>query len=202
MKTEAIEFVVERTTLGPLVVAASDRGVCLVRFGEERRALHADLAREFPWASLVPAGPRVRAWARAIAGCAAGQALRAEIPLDVRGSRFQQRVWNALRRIPHGQTRSYAMLARAIGRPEAVRAVARACATNPVPLVVPCHRVVRSDGSPGGYAFGVERKRALLHAESDAADRPAAAQSERAAAISGPPFAEPVRRAAPRPAAG
>jgi AraC family transcriptional regulator of adaptative response/methylated-DNA-[protein]-cysteine methyltransferase len=169
MDKRAIEYVVEESALGALLVAATCRGVCLVRFGEGEAALTALVGECFPFAALEAGGPRLRGYARDIAGCAAGRTLTREIPLDVRGSRFQERVWAALREIPHGQTRSYAVVAGAIGRPRAVRAVANACASNPVPLVVPCHRVVRMDGGIGGYQGGVERKQALLDAEASSA---------------------------------
>ena len=164
MKTRAIEYVLEESALGILRVAGTARGVCRVRFGESEAVL-GDLARQhFPWVEVEAGGSRLRGYAREIAGCAAGRPLDREIPLDVRGSRFQERVWAALREIAHGETRSYAVVAVAIGQPRAVRAVANACASNPLSLVVPCHRVVRSDGGVG-YQGGSERKSALLAAE-------------------------------------
>jgi AraC family transcriptional regulator of adaptative response/methylated-DNA-[protein]-cysteine methyltransferase len=186
MEHRAIEFVVEESALGALLVAATSRGVCLVRFGGGEAALTALVGEHFPWAMLEAGGPRLRGYARDIAGCAAGRPLIREIPLDVRGSRFQELVWAALREIPHGETRSYAVVAGAIGRPRAVRAVANACANNPVPLVVPCHRVVRTDGGIGGYLAGSERKQALLEAEAgpgyfEGATAPASTSASRSA---------------------
>lgn len=165
MQGRAIEIAIGDSALGALLVAATRRGVCLVRFGGDEADLLSQAQAHFPWACFASAGSVLETYAMEIAGCAAGQPLRREIPLDVRGSQFQERVWSALRQIPHGGTRSYAVVAGAIGSPRSARAVANACGRNPVPLVVPCHRVVCSDGSAGGYLGGVERKRALLDAE-------------------------------------
>src|SRR5213593_2770614 len=157
--------------LGRLLVGATTRGVCAVRLGRSDAALEAELAREYPDAELrrgrdrgagcSPTGPAVNTLLRHLAGDAA----RLDLPLDVEATEFQQRVWQALRAIPYGETRSYGAVAEAIGHPGAARAVARACAANPVALVIPCHRVVRGDGEPGGYRWGVARKRLLLEQE-------------------------------------
>ena len=154
------------TPLGRLLVGATDRGVCAVTLGDSDRALEAGLRREYPEAILENAPGHLAAWTATIAASLAGAADLSVIPLDLRATTFQRRVFEALRRIPRGETRSYSELAAAIGKPTAVRAVASACAKNPAALVVPCHRIVRSDGSLGGYRWGVGRKRELLKRES------------------------------------
>jgi AraC family transcriptional regulator of adaptative response/methylated-DNA-[protein]-cysteine methyltransferase len=161
-----ITYAVAASALGRLLVAATAAGVCAVKLGTADETLAADLTAEFPGATItrgtLPAG-----WAKAIATAIGTRpATTPDVPLDVRGTAFQWRVWKALQAIPAGATRSYAEVAAAIGRPKAVRAVARACATNPVALVVPCHRVVPSAGGTGGYRWGAERKAALLARES------------------------------------
>lgn len=151
--------------LGRLLVAAADRGLCTVGIGDSDEELLASLQREFAEAEIRPDRGELCGWAKAIVRYLEGEEPHLDLPLDLRGTAFQRRVWGELRKIPYGQTRTYAEVARAIGRPKAYRAVARACATNPVPLVIPCHRVVRSDGSLGGYGLGLDRKRALLEME-------------------------------------
>jgi AraC family transcriptional regulator of adaptative response/methylated-DNA-[protein]-cysteine methyltransferase len=158
---ERIRAVVTATPFGQLLVAATERGVCRVMLGDDPAALQADLAAEFPRADLAAADAPLRAHVAAIRrqlATAEGEAP----PVDVAGTPFEQQVWRALRAIPYGEVRSYQQVAQAIGRPAAVRAVARACAANPVALVVPCHRVVRADGTAGGYRWGAGRKAALL----------------------------------------
>jgi AraC family transcriptional regulator of adaptative response/methylated-DNA-[protein]-cysteine methyltransferase len=155
---------VERTPFGELLVAWTERGICAVRLGASTEELLADLRREFPAAELADAEserPQIR---QLVEHVLKGTAL-AELPFDVRGTLFQRRVWEELRRIPRGETRTYAEVAAAIGEPGAVRAVANACGANRAALAIPCHRVVRSDGGLGGYRWGVERKRQLLAAE-------------------------------------
>jgi AraC family transcriptional regulator of adaptative response/methylated-DNA-[protein]-cysteine methyltransferase len=158
---ERIRAIVTPTPFGQLLVAATERGVCRVMLGDDASALEADLAAEFPRADLAPADAALRAHVAAIRrqlGSAEGGAP----PVDVGGTAFEQQVWRALRAIPYGEVRSYQQVAQAIGRPTAARAVARACAANPVALVVPCHRVVRADGGSGGYRWGADRKAAIL----------------------------------------
>ena len=151
--------------LGWLLVAATATGVCAVKLGDSAAALEADLRREFPAATVV-ANRQVRGdWVRAIAGSINGSRRDLDLPLDIRGTAFQWRVWRALQAIPAGETRSYSDVAAAIGNATAVRAVARACATNPVCLVVPCHRVVGKDGGLSGYRWGAARKQRLLNRE-------------------------------------
>lgn len=159
-----VSWTLVATSLGPLLVAASERGVCRIAFGAGEEELTALLARELPFARLRRGGAAVEAWAAALARAVEGDGAPLEVPLDVAGSRFQQRVWEALRAIPRGEVRSYGAVARTLGAPLAARAVARACGANPVPIAVPCHRVVASDGL-GGYRFGAARKRALLSRE-------------------------------------
>jgi len=163
-----IAFVVVPSPLGQLLVAATPRGLCRVALGDSAGMLERDLRREFPAAELRRDRRGLAVPVRRILARLAGRSEALDLPLDVRATAFQWRVWQALRRIPFGETRSYQDVARAIGRPRASRAVARACASNPVSIVVPCHRVVRSDGQPGGYRWGPARKRALLDGEADA----------------------------------
>jgi AraC family transcriptional regulator of adaptative response/methylated-DNA-[protein]-cysteine methyltransferase len=161
-----IRFATVTTALGRLLVGATDRGVCAVTLGDTDRALEAGLRREYPEALLEKAPGALAEWTALIAGSLAGAVDLSSIPLDLRATTFQRRVWEALRAIPRGETRSYGELAAAIGAPSAARAVASACAHNPAALVVPCHRIVRGDGSLGGYRWGASRKRAILHSES------------------------------------
>jgi AraC family transcriptional regulator of adaptative response/methylated-DNA-[protein]-cysteine methyltransferase len=159
-----IRYTVVDSVLGSVLVGRTSKGVCAVLLDDPAR-LPADLAAEFPGALLVRDDEALREWAGAIVEAVAGHALTAEVPLDLRGTDFQRRVWAELQRVPIGQTASYAQIAARIGRPSATRAVAGACAGNHVAVVVPCHRVVRTDGGLGGYKWGIERKRALLDAE-------------------------------------
>ena len=150
---------------GTLLLAASERGICALSLGDDEAALVAELRREFPTAVLREEPDALRPWVQLAAQHVAGATPWLEIPLDIRASAFQRRVWEVLRRIPPGETISYGALAQAIGVPKAARAVGRACATNPVSLAVPCHRAVGSEGAPRGYRWGVDRKRALLGLE-------------------------------------
>jgi AraC family transcriptional regulator of adaptative response/methylated-DNA-[protein]-cysteine methyltransferase len=152
------------TTLGRVLVAATERGVCAVLLGDDEAALTAELVRRFPCADLRPDPGLTPLLSAVLAGLEEHPSAHA-LPLDLRGTAFQARVWAALGAIPRGATTSYAQLAAAIGSPRAVRAVARACAQNPAAIVVPCHRVVASDGKLTGYRWGLERKRALLAIE-------------------------------------
>lgn len=150
---------------GRLLVGATDKGVCYLGFAEPEAALLTDLRRRFPNAHLIADDAALRDVVRAVLDFIEEPSQALALPLDLRGTAFQQRVWQALGRIPAGETRSYAELAAMIGAPKAVRAVASSCARNPVPLAVPCHRVIGSDGKLTGYRWGVESKRALLAAE-------------------------------------
>jgi AraC family transcriptional regulator of adaptative response/methylated-DNA-[protein]-cysteine methyltransferase len=167
------------TALGWLLVAASERGVCNVRLGAGLSELEVGLRAEFPFAVLERDDAALAPWCSALARCALGLPPGLGVPLDVPASRFRRRVFAALCRIPSGGTRTYAQLAASLGRPGAARAVGRACAANPVALLVPCHRVVPAAGGVGGYRWGAERKRALLRAE-------AAREGSRARPCSGP----------------
>lgn len=165
-----IAYVVVPCALGRLLVAATPRGVCRIGLGDDAAALEADLAAEFPAARIRrdrAAGGSLERWIKAILQYLDGREPHLELPLDIRATAFQRRVWQELQRIPYGETRSYTDVARRIGQPKATRAVARACATNPAALVIPCHRVVRENGDLGGYRWGLERKRALLERERD-----------------------------------
>ena len=159
---ERIRAVVVATRFGHVLVAATPRGICRVALGDAAAPLEAGLAAEFPHATIDPADAALRAHLAAVLRAIEGGTAAAAPALDTTGTAFEQRVWRALQAIPFGETRSYQEVARAIGRPTAARAVARACAANPVALVVPCHRVVRADGAAGGYRWGAARKAALL----------------------------------------
>jgi AraC family transcriptional regulator of adaptative response/methylated-DNA-[protein]-cysteine methyltransferase len=162
---ERVAYDIASCRLGLLLVAATSRGVCFVAFGDDERKLAAALDREYPRAERVRAPGDVRPWMRELVRRATGTEARIEVPLDVRATAFQWAVWRALGAIPPGETRSYRAVAESLGRPTAARAVARACASNPAALAVPCHRVVREDGEVGGYRWGRSRKTALLEAE-------------------------------------
>jgi AraC family transcriptional regulator of adaptative response/methylated-DNA-[protein]-cysteine methyltransferase len=160
-----ITFSISPTPLGRLLVAATERGLCAVRFGDSAIELGRDLQNEFHAAELHRDETAMKQYVEPLLGAIRGENTIIDLPLDVRATAFQMKVWNKLRQIPRGETRSYADVAREIGEPTAVRAVARACAANPVALAVPCHRVVRSDGNLAGYRWGVERKKKLLERE-------------------------------------
>jgi len=160
-----IHYSLSDCPLGRLLVAATPRGVCAVSLGSDDPALLAGLRAEYPAAELLPAADGLQREVACLLDYLSGAQPRLDLPLDVQATAFQLRVWEELRRIPYGETRSYTMLAEAIGRPKAVRAVANACASNPAALITPCHRVIRGDGTLGGYRWGLERKRALLASE-------------------------------------
>jgi len=160
-----IRFAIVPTPLGRLLIAATERGLCAVRFGESATELERDLRREFHAAELHRDDAAMKRYVDPLLAILRGENATVELPLDVRATAFQRKVWEKLRQIPRGETRSYGEIARQIGEPHAVRAVARACATNPVALAIPCHRVIRSDGNESGYRWGVERKKKLLEFE-------------------------------------
>ncbi|HXZ28050.1 MAG TPA: bifunctional DNA-binding transcriptional regulator/O6-methylguanine-DNA methyltransferase Ada [Terriglobales bacterium] len=160
-----IRYTVVSSPLGRMLLAATSTGVCAVKFGDSGRKLARDLAREFSAAELSLDRRGLARWAGQLAASMHEGGRAFDIPLDLRATAFQWKVWEALRAIPRGATRSYRQVAQAIGRPRAVRAVARACATNPVAVLIPCHRVVRTDGALGGYRWGMERKKTLLKTE-------------------------------------
>lgn len=160
-----IRYAVVHSPLGHLLVAATDKGVCRIGLGDAAAPLERDLRAEFPAATVTPDAGGLGDWVQAIVRHLEGREPHLDLPLDIRATAFQQRVWAALRKIPYGTTRSYQAVAKAIHQPRATRAVARACATNPVAIAIPCHRVVREDGALGGYRWGIERKRRLLQQE-------------------------------------
>src|SRR2546426_1081633 len=160
-----IAFTVVPCPHGSLLVAATERGICRIGLGAGAEELAAGLRAEFPAAQIRGDRGPLRRWVGAILRHLEGRAPHLDLPLDGRATAFQRAVWEALRKIPYGSTRSYAEIAHAIGRPRATRAVARACATNPAAIVIPCHRVVRQDGDLGGYRWGIRRKRALIEGE-------------------------------------
>jgi AraC family transcriptional regulator of adaptative response/methylated-DNA-[protein]-cysteine methyltransferase len=162
---ERINFAVAESALGRVLVAATPRGLCFVTLGDSERAVEQALAREFPNALRVRDDRSLAAEVKEVLHRIAGREPHGDLPFDVRATAFQRQVWEALRKIPAGTTLSYSGLAQRIGRPRAVRAVASAVASNPVAIVIPCHRVIREDGSPGGYRWGEERKSILLSAE-------------------------------------
>jgi AraC family transcriptional regulator, regulatory protein of adaptative response / methylated-DNA-[protein]-cysteine methyltransferase len=162
---EEIRFAVGQTSLGAILVAASRVGVCAIAMGNDPDALVRDLQNRFRQATLVGADAKFEALVAQVVGAVEAPRLGLQLPLDVRGTAFQRRVWQALRKIPAGSTASYTQLAAQLGVPKAVRAVAQACAANPVAIAIPCHRVVRHDGGLSGYRWGVERKRELLKRE-------------------------------------
>jgi AraC family transcriptional regulator of adaptative response/methylated-DNA-[protein]-cysteine methyltransferase len=187
-----IRYAVAAAPLGRLLVAATERGICAVRLGDDDQELAAGLRRDYPQAMMEPvaAGDPLAGWLDEILASLSPPAgvqppRLTGLPLDVRATAFEWRVWRELQRIPRGATRSYGEVAAALGQPTAARAVARACAANPVALLVPCHRVVRADGEPGGYRWGAERKRRLL-----------AGESAEPGAAAGPPAGNAAARAA------
>jgi len=160
-----IRFAIGECSLGSILVAATEKGVCAIEFGDDPEALARALQDRFPTARLIGGDKDFERTVAKVVGFVEAPAEGLDLPLDIRGTTFQQRVWKALRGIPAGSTASYAEIAKRIGRPKAVRAVAQACASNALAVAIPCHRVVRTDGSPSGYRWGVERKRALLELE-------------------------------------
>ena len=168
-KGMSIRFGVVSSPLGRTLVGATERGLCAVMLGDSDARLEAELRREYPLAEIAPMADGFQDWLAAVTRYLEGRTASLELPLDVHATAFQWRVYKALQQIPPGRTRSYKEVAVALGQPNAVRAVARACATNRVALVVPCHRVVRSDGEVGGYRWGTRRKERLLEQERQAA---------------------------------
>ncbi|MEA2765760.1 MAG: AraC family transcriptional regulator [Gemmatimonadaceae bacterium] len=169
-----ISYLTVRTSLGTLLVAATGRGVCAVTLGDNARHLETALEREYPAATrsrVTAPTSQLAAWVEEIVAAVDGERAHPHVPLDVRASVFQWKVWRELQKIPFGETRTYTEIAEAIGTPRAARAVATACATNPVSVVIPCHRVVRRGGGLGGYRWGIERKRRLVEKEQSVRER-------------------------------
>lgn len=167
---ELIRFAAASTSLGTILVAATERGICMVEFGSERD-LRARLRERFNRARIEPADARLRNWIRRVVELIDDGGTHPDLPLDIRGTAFQTQVWQALTRLPRGETVSYGELARRLGKPQGARAVARACASNGIAVLVPCHRVVAGDGQLTGYKWGIERKRRLLRKEQAAPAR-------------------------------
>lgn len=173
-----VRYSITDSPLGRMLIAATDKGICSIQFADsladnrsyDRSAdddaqLQQGLMREFPFATRRRDDEALQPWKETLARVIMGQEPNSSLPLDIRATAFQRRVWEALQQIPRGETRSYSAVAKKIGMPKATRAVARACATNPVAVAIPCHRVVRQDGNPGGYRWGMERKDQLLAIE-------------------------------------
>lgn len=162
-----IGYTIVECHLGWLLVAATNRGICSVMLGDEKEKLTGELHHEFPRAKIGRDDDHLLSHVKTLLDCLAGRTPRAALPLDVQGTVFQMLVWEELRRIPRGRTVSYSELAGRIGKSTASRAVARACATNPVAIITPCHRVVSKNGELGGYRWGIERKRRILEEENE-----------------------------------
>jgi AraC family transcriptional regulator of adaptative response/methylated-DNA-[protein]-cysteine methyltransferase len=160
-----IGYSIAKSSLGKVLVAATERGISAVYLGDAEAKLVDELRDEYPKAEIAAAGDSFQKWVKEIVQRVEGNPPRLELPLDLQATAFQRRVWQELQRIPRGSTRTYTEVARALGNPKSVRAVARACATNPVSIVVPCHRVIRGDGSLAGYRWGLSRKEQLLAQE-------------------------------------
>jgi AraC family transcriptional regulator of adaptative response/methylated-DNA-[protein]-cysteine methyltransferase len=160
-----IQYTTAQSSLGEVLVAATQRGVSAIYLGDGDAKLVKELRDEYPRAEISSANGAFTQWVEEIVSRVEGSAPRRELPLDLQATAFQRRVWQELQKIPRGTTRTYSQIARAVGKPRAVRAVARACATNPVSIVVPCHRVVRADGNLAGYRWGLSRKETLLERE-------------------------------------
>jgi len=164
----SIRFAVGECSLGPILVAASGKGICAILLGDDAEALTRDLQDRFPNANLIGGDAEFERWMAQVVGFVEAPGLGLDLPLDIRGTAFQRRVWQALSEVPAGSTASYADIAKKLGAPKAVRAVAQACAANALAVAIPCHRVVRTDGALSGYRWGVERKRTLLEREAQA----------------------------------
>lgn len=164
-----ISYAVASTPLGKLMLAATEQGVCFIQITEDEKTFLKDIRHKYPNSSIAPVSGKhkkqVADWMTTINGYLKGKNEFPEIPLDVKGTDFQLKVWKLLRKIPSGELRSYKEVAKAAGRPKAVRAIASACARNAVALVIPCHRVVHSDGSISGYRWGIKRKQTLINLE-------------------------------------
>ncbi|NOZ67129.1 MAG: methylated-DNA--[protein]-cysteine S-methyltransferase [Alphaproteobacteria bacterium] len=168
-KGEDIAYAIRDTTLGSMIMAATDRGVCYVHFGEGPESLIQSLSQEFPKGHIMPSpahhAPELDSWIEALNHHLSGNIPRPDIPLHLNGTAFQMRVWHFLMSVPEGDIKHYRDVANGIGAPKAIRAAASACGANKIAVLIPCHRVLRSDGGLGGYRWGLERKKALLRNE-------------------------------------
>ena len=160
-----IGYTITKSSLGKILVAATERGISAVYLGDADSKLVEELRSEYPRAEISGGTDSFERWVKEIVQRVEGNPPRIDLPLDLQATAFQRRVWQELQNIPRGATRTYSQVARALGQPKAVRAVARACATNPVSIVVPCHRVIREDGNLAGYRWGLSRKEQLLAQE-------------------------------------
>ena len=163
-----VRYTIATSPLGRMLIAATDKGICAIQFADDDEELQQGLMREFPFATRRRDDAAMAEWRVSLTRLMEGGETNPSLPLDIRATAFQRRVWETLQRIPRGETRSYSAIAKKIGMPKATRAVARACATNPVAVAIPCHRVVRQDGELGGYRWGIERKEQLLSMEKEA----------------------------------
>jgi AraC family transcriptional regulator, regulatory protein of adaptative response / methylated-DNA-[protein]-cysteine methyltransferase len=163
-----VRYTITSSPLGRMLIAATDKGICAIQFADKDDQLQQGLMREFPFAARHRDDAAMAEWRDHLSRLIQGQEANPSLPLDIRATAFQRRVWETLQKIPRGETRSYSAVARKIGMPKATRAVARACATNPVAVAIPCHRVIREDGNLGGYRWGIERKEQLLALEKEA----------------------------------
>lgn len=161
----SIAYTIVESPLGKILIGATAKGICSIRFGESEETLEKELQSEFSRALIRRDEETLKTFSQTVLRHLQGAEINLNLPLDIQATAFQRRVWELLQRIPYGQTRSYAQIAGALGRPAAARAVAQACAKNPVALAIPCHRVVRKNGSHGGYRWGIKRKKALLEIE-------------------------------------
>ena len=160
-----VRYTIANSPLGRMLIAATDKGICAIQFADSEEQLQQGLMREFPFATRRRDDAAMAEWRVNLTRLMEGREASPSLPLDIRATAFQRRVWEALQKIPRGETRSYSAVARKIGMPKATRAVARACATNPVAVAIPCHRVIREDGKLGGYRWGIDRKEQLLALE-------------------------------------
>ncbi|MFI5096009.1 MAG: bifunctional DNA-binding transcriptional regulator/O6-methylguanine-DNA methyltransferase Ada [Candidatus Acidiferrales bacterium] len=163
-----VRYTIASSPLGRMLIAATDKGICAIQFADSDQQLAQGLMREFPFAVRRRDDAAMSQWRENLTRLIQGQETNPSLPLDIRATAFQRRVWECLQKIPRGETRSYSAVAKKIGMPKATRAVARACATNPVAVAIPCHRVIREDGTLGGYRWGIERKEQLLTIEKEA----------------------------------
>jgi AraC family transcriptional regulator of adaptative response/methylated-DNA-[protein]-cysteine methyltransferase len=160
-----VRYTIANSPLGRMLIAATDKGICAIQFADSDQQLQQGLIREFPFAVRRRDDAAMAPWQDSLSRLIQGHESNPSLPLDITATAFQRRVWECLQRIPRGETRSYSAVAKKIGMPKATRAVARACAANPVAVAIPCHRVVRQDGALGGYRWGIERKEQLLALE-------------------------------------
>ncbi|HEX4486308.1 MAG TPA: bifunctional DNA-binding transcriptional regulator/O6-methylguanine-DNA methyltransferase Ada [Terriglobales bacterium] len=165
-----VRYTIAKSPLGPMLIAATDKGICAIQFADTEEELEQGVKHEFPFAFRKRDDVWLKGWKEQLLGQLRGKEVSATLPLDIQATAFQRRVWTYLQSIPSGETRSYQQVAKSIGQPTAARAVARACATNPVALAIPCHRIVRENGDMGGYRWGMGRKKTLLEIESQNAE--------------------------------